>query len=516
MLGGVVEGRAATVLLAAGGGIGASRFLTEAERRVAPLSTPFLVLRGTAMPATTGTAYRPICDALGPLLELADDAVLTTLVGNGAEELGRMIPTLEPRLAALSLLPAKPSIAAPGRRQARLFEAILGVLGRLAERQPVILALEDLQVADAATRSLVTFLARITRADRLCLIASYRPDELTYGHPLHATLRDIADATRPAERISLAPLDRDELGDLVVGIEGDRPSASTLLLVAEHSAGSPLMAEELLAARREVPGGRLSGSFEALVLARLSQRSAAARHVVRILAAAGRTLSQSEVTAVAEALEPGRSLDAEVRAGVGEALSQQLAVAIPELSDAPGFSATDGAVVTGGGATRSGRRRAPSGPNLRMTLRHELIARAVVHATLPDERRARSIWRLPGRSTGRPSGPTTCSPPTTPPVPPPPRSRPPLRPIGQMRPRSCWTTSSSRSRSSCPSRTSRRSRCARPMPRSPPTARSARWRSRSGRSSDMPIRSGICRASRNAWDDIGGRPATARAGSPHT
>ena len=56
---------------------------------------------------------------------------------------------------------------------------------------------------------------------------------------------------------TLPLLDRDELAALIEGIEGERTSASLLLLVAERSGGSPLVAEELLAARRELPTASL-------------------------------------------------------------------------------------------------------------------------------------------------------------------------------------------------------------------------------------------------------------------
>ena len=60
----------------------------------------------------------------------------------------------------------------PERRQARMLEGILGVLGRLGERRPVLLVIEDLHRADAGTRTLVTFLARIARLQRLAIVGT--------------------------------------------------------------------------------------------------------------------------------------------------------------------------------------------------------------------------------------------------------------------------------------------------------------------------------------------------------
>ena len=76
-------------------------------------------------------------------------------------------------------------------------------------------------------------------------------------------------ARRPPERLPLEPLDRDELADLIEAIEGERPTGSGLVLVAERSRGIPLVAEELLAARRELSRSSLPVSLEDLVIARL-------------------------------------------------------------------------------------------------------------------------------------------------------------------------------------------------------------------------------------------------------
>ena len=57
------------------------------------------------------------------------------------------------------------------------------MLGRLGERRPVALVLEDLHRADAATRALVRFLSRIARDQRLAIIASDQPDIVPRDDP---------------------------------------------------------------------------------------------------------------------------------------------------------------------------------------------------------------------------------------------------------------------------------------------------------------------------------------------
>ena len=80
-------------------------------------------------------------------------------------------------------------------------------------------------------------------------------------------------------------------------------SASLLLLVAERSGGSPLVAEELLAARRELPTASLTGSLDELVVGRLAVRSLECRRVLRLLAPAGRPLDPDAAAGIAADFE---------------------------------------------------------------------------------------------------------------------------------------------------------------------------------------------------------------------
>ncbi|HXG40921.1 MAG TPA: AAA family ATPase, partial [Candidatus Limnocylindrales bacterium] len=362
-------GRPRLVLVAAEAGLGATRLLTELERRVARLAEPVTVLRGDAL---ADEPYGGLLAPLRPLLLAADDATLADVAGSSGEEIARLVPELGPRLRSLGLMPDRPRIVDPERRQPRVLEAIHALLVRLGERRPVLLLLENLHRADAGTRRLVAFLGRISRPGRFCVVGTYQPDQMTAGHPLAATLAELAEPPRPPEVLRLEPLTRDELAALIEGIEGDRPSASVLLLVAERSRGVPLVAEELLAARRELSSAPLTGSFGELVIARLGIRSPECRRVLRLLALAERPLSIAELAAASAAFEAGATrrpprsvtpprrgpsrLDPDLAAGLGEAVEHGFLV----------HGAVPGA-----------------GPGEWVAFRHESISRAVAADLLP-------------------------------------------------------------------------------------------------------------------------------------
>ena len=424
------DGHPTALLLSGTAGLGLSRLLSETRRRIEALAEPFAAVHGVALPATSGVAYAPVTAALEHLLAPLRDDELTTLVGPSGDALARLVPSLRPRLEGLELLPERPRIAATEWREARMFEAVLGLLERRGERQPVALLLEDLHHADAATRGLATFLARVTRGQRVMLIVTYQPDRLLRSDPLRTTVSTLA-GTPSVTSAELAPFDRTELGQLIEAIEGERPSSTTLLLVAERAKGNPLVAEELLAARRELQGVSLAGTLDRLVTARAGLRSPECRRVLRLLSLAGSMVSVPMLMAMASEFEarsparPPRSADAakggdvlesDIAAGVAEALEHGFLI---ETSDGPGGAAGGGVGGWGGesgsgtprgdletrhGPGREGARgiagrgagaadesaargsRLPAGGR-RIGFRHELIAEAIAADLLPATRR---------------------------------------------------------------------------------------------------------------------------------
>jgi DNA-binding CsgD family transcriptional regulator/tetratricopeptide (TPR) repeat protein len=438
---GAVDGKPSALVMSGTAGLGLSRLLGETRRRIATLGEPFANVHGAAVPATSGVPYAPVTAALEHLLAPISDEMLATLVGPTGDAIARLVPSLRSRLGDLELLPGRPRIAAPEWREARMLEAVLGLLERLGERQPVAVMIEDLHHADAATRGLVAFLARVTRGQRVMLIVTYQPDRLLRSDPLRTTLSTLA--TSPlVTSAEVPPLERVELGQLIEAIEGSRPSSTTLLLVAERSRGNPLVAEELLAARRERLGTALSGSLGRLITARAALRSPECRRVLRLLSLAGSTVTMPTLMAVATEFErraparpprsamgmrQGEGLDSDIAAGVAEALEHGFLIETDDGSGgapAGGFAGSAGEPSDGpndemgrgpdresragsrgtgaeehgrdgrpGQNSRSARAAAepsaaePSAAERRIGFRHELIAEAIAADLLPGTRR---------------------------------------------------------------------------------------------------------------------------------
>ena len=359
------EGHGPRLLITGPGGSGVSRLIDESVRRVGRLAEPFTVLRWRAYPGRSLEPYAPVILGLRTFLEHLDEDELGRVVGPRADALRMLLPELIP------VRTAGPDLRVGSDRQAAwVAEAVLGVLERAADHQPVLLVLEDMHVADAATRSLAVFLARVSRPDRICFVATYATDPGRVDSSVLADLAAIADTADPPNRLELGPMVRDELAQLITAFEGQKPTAALLLLAAERSGRNPLLAEEVLAARRDLAGVSLGTSLRGLVAARLAIRTVECQRVVHLLAPIGQPVERATLQAIADELErsadalPGRSstlprrgadgLDADLRAGVDEAIEHGFVI-----------QSADGA----------------------LEIRHELIAGAIEEELLPINRR---------------------------------------------------------------------------------------------------------------------------------
>ena len=106
--------------------------------------------------------------------------------------------------------------------QARLFEALLGLIERLGRQRPVALVLEDLHWADPSTRDFLVFLVRSARTEPLTLLATYRSDELHRRHPLRPVLAEL-ERVPSVQRIALERFSRDEVDQQLAGILDEAP-----------------------------------------------------------------------------------------------------------------------------------------------------------------------------------------------------------------------------------------------------------------------------------------------------
>src|SRR6201999_45100 len=149
-------------------------------------------------------------------------------------EIGRLVPELDD---------GGDAPVSQERDPGRTLELVLGMIGRLAAAQPLVLVFEDVQWADSATLDLIALLAAGRSSRPLMLVFAVRSDELHRRHPF----RRVAarwEQQRTVTRIELDRLSDAEVTEQVEAILGHRPDAALIEVVSERSEGIPLFVEE--------------------------------------------------------------------------------------------------------------------------------------------------------------------------------------------------------------------------------------------------------------------------------
>ncbi|MEV0387881.1 AAA family ATPase [Nonomuraea sp. NPDC050643] len=255
------------VLVVGEAGIGKSRLVREFVSGLgAPGPLGVFVAEGGADPG--GTAYAPFVPVLRRLVRQYGAGLLP---GGGRRGLARLLP----ELGEVEDL--------PGLGRARLFEEVLLLVERSAERRPLVIVLEDLHWADQAAIDLLLFLLRNLMTPGVLIVATSR-------EPLR--LPD-------AEVIRVPPLGREEVARML--------GREDVESIVARSEGNPLFAEALADAeagsRARASSGRAGvatpASLREVLLAGAERLPPDGLDVLRIAAVAGRRTPHEVLRAVA-------------------------------------------------------------------------------------------------------------------------------------------------------------------------------------------------------------------------
>src|SRR5215813_1686000 len=128
------------------------------------------------------------------------------------------------------------------RRFQLVFRRFIAVFAR--PEHPLALFLDDLQWLDAATLDLIEDLLTQSDVRHLMLIGAYRDNEVNSSHPLMRKLDAIRKAGSIVQEIVLAPLGREDLGQLIKDALRCEPERITALadLIQEKTEGNPFFA----------------------------------------------------------------------------------------------------------------------------------------------------------------------------------------------------------------------------------------------------------------------------------
>jgi ABC-type transport system substrate-binding protein/class 3 adenylate cyclase len=328
LLDGVLEGTGGILFVTGEAGIGKSRLVAELHQTLTESGSPDaepLWLEGRCVSYGESLPYWPFRDILREWLGVSvqePELRLRVALRRSVHELfGDRALEIYPYLGAMLGLSLEPDAAArlaelsPEALQYRTFEVVRALVEQLADRRPLVLAIDDLHWADPTSLQLVAQLLGVTESAAVLLVVEHRPErdhaswrvKTTASEQYPHRMREIA-----LEALS-GEADRELLRSLVG--EGTLPAEleEQILAAAE---GNPFFLEELIGSlvdtgvlQRENGGWRLERdaevdlppTVEKVILARIDRLDEAPREVLTAASVLGRRFGLPLLTGVTDA-----------------------------------------------------------------------------------------------------------------------------------------------------------------------------------------------------------------------
>ncbi|HLW00345.1 MAG TPA: AAA family ATPase [Ktedonobacterales bacterium] len=281
----------------------------------------------------THLAYGPIVAALRTALaQPALAARLSAISPLWLSEAARLLPELATTRPGL---PPAPPLDSPGA-QSRFFEGIRQVLLALCgETRPGLIFVDNAHWADNASLDLLTYLVRRLPEQPMCLLLTWRSEQITSGHRLSQLMTDAQHAGNVTV-ITLPRLSQSSVEELTrsLATTHEMPPAGIADRLYEETEGLPFFLTEYLAALEtgvlaaDERTWSLPGGVRDLLRTRLSSASETGGQLLTAAAVIGRSFEfdtlreasgrseEETVTALEELLAQG--LVKEVRSETGE------------------------------------------------------------------------------------------------------------------------------------------------------------------------------------------------------
>ncbi|HEY9693180.1 MAG TPA: AAA family ATPase [Oculatellaceae cyanobacterium] len=257
-------------------------------------------------------------------------------LGSNAQVIIQVLPVLEHLIGNQPEIPALPAIEAQNRFNL-VFQKFIKVFNQ--PKHPLVIFLDDLQWADAASLKLIHLLMTVAEPQKLLLIGAYRDNEVSATHPLRLMLTELEQAEIAVNHVFLSPLSLPDINQLLAdtlkcSLDVTQPLAD---LVQRKTGGNPFFINEFLNALytenlvkfnsivgkwqwsiAEIQSKEITDNIVELLVGKIKKLNQPVQQVLRLAACIG---NQFEVQILALAAE--KSLRETVLA-LGEAIAQGL------------------------------------------------------------------------------------------------------------------------------------------------------------------------------------------------
>ena len=303
-------GRGQAVSIIADAGLGKSRLLYEFRKAVASEVVTFL--EGTCLSYSRGMVYHPIIDILKANFDIRDDdgdLQIREKIKEGLEILGADETSTLPYL--LELLSVKDNgfdkiPLSPEERKDRILGALKQIVLKGSERQPLIMAYENLHWIDQSSEEALKGLLDAISGARVFLIFTYRPEFIhTWGGRSYHSQVNL---NRLSTRETLMMISH------LLGTEAFDKEIEQLVL--EKTEGVPFFIEELIKSLRDqkviekkdnkynltkdIQEAIIPSTIHDVIMARVDSLTDGAKVLLQTGSVAGREFSHHLIKKVAE------------------------------------------------------------------------------------------------------------------------------------------------------------------------------------------------------------------------
>lgn len=249
----VSDGRAELVLISGDAGIGKSALVHELQKAIVRRRGRFA--GGKSDQINRSAPYAPVAQAFRDLLRQILSEHTDTLevwkrrLEQAVGPNGQVLVELLPELGLILGPQPRPQEIGPAEAQNRfnlVFQLFLRVLA--TGDHPLVVFLDDVQLADPASFKLLQVLLCDPTSASLLVIVAFRDSEVSAAHPLRLAAGEIRKAGTQVHEISLAPLGISDVGALLADALRCEPGAALPLaeLVLRKTHGNPFFVNQFI------------------------------------------------------------------------------------------------------------------------------------------------------------------------------------------------------------------------------------------------------------------------------
>jgi hypothetical protein len=225
------DGRSRVVQIVAEAGVGKTALARSLTDFAADTATSVAWVR--CVGDTGAPPYHPWMQVLRSALSRVDPKLLLQHRPDALQWLTHLDPSLQRSLDAGAAEVPIPSGLDPAQARFALFEAVAAVLSASAQHDPVLVVLDDIHNADAASVLLLRFLARALSDARLLIVTTGR--------------RELSELADDSDVMPLRGLSAAEITSLFKERTGVAPAAEDAEALYRATAGNPLFLEQIIA-----------------------------------------------------------------------------------------------------------------------------------------------------------------------------------------------------------------------------------------------------------------------------